>query len=238
MRISTLYQPSDYPQGKIISLDERASHYLLHVLRLKRGTVLRLFDGEGHFAEAKLVECQRKGVKVKIQHTYKQDNRSPLHLHLYQGVCRGEKMDLVVQKATELGVSIITPVLTQYAQAQRDKDRQHNRLQHWQQVMISAAEQSGRSHLPSLQPFISLADINVAVDTFILEPQSETAISKVALTQQAAIVVGPEGGFSEDEITHLKQHGCQTLSMGPRVLRSETAGLAAIAVMQSLVGDF
>lgn len=238
MRISTLYQPGQYPQGEIISLDERASHYLLHVLRLKRGTILRLFDGEGQFAEAKLVECQRKGVKVKVQQTYQQDNRSPLRIHLYQGVCRGEKMDWVVQKATELGVSTITPVLTQFAQAQRDKDRQQNRLQHWQQVIISAAEQSGCSHLPTLQPFIALADIKVEHDTFILQPQSQTALSAMTPKQQVSIVIGPEGGFSDDEIIHLKQQGCQALTIGPRVLRSETAGLAAIAVLQSVAGDF
>ena len=239
MRISKIYQAVDFEPGKTLKLDERATHYLLHVLRVKPNDELQLFDGKGHFADAVVAVCNRKEIVVNVQTVAEKNNESPLQIHLYQGYCRGEKMDLVMQKATELGVSHITPLITQRCQMQPDAKRQQNRLQHWQQVMISACEQSGRSHLPTLHPFIKLDDYSVTSHSLILQPDSATNLSEYAVIEgQVDILIGPEGGFSEDELSHLLNRDCQCVALGQRVLRSETAGLAAISVLQALAGDF
>lgn len=238
MRLSRIYQNSTFNVGETITLDERASHYLLHVLRIKIGYSLILFDGLGHSAEAIIQAFQKKTITVTIKKCFTEDVESPLKIHLYQGVCRGEKMDLVVQKAVELGVSAITPMMTERCQSSFDDKRRENRLEHWQNVMISACEQSGRSVLPTLNAFINLSDYATSQQAIVLHPEVSQKLSSCQVASACDLLIGPEGGFSDIEIEYLISKQVIPVSMGTRVLRSETAGLAAISVLQALAGDF
>ncbi len=251
MRLSRIYQNSLFNIGETITLDERASHYLLHVLRIKLGYSLILFDGLGHSAEAIVQAFQKKTITVIIKKCFTEDVESPLKIHLYQGVCRGEKMDLVVQKAVELGVSAITPMMTERCQSSFDDKRRENRLEHWQQVIISACEQSGRSVLPVLNGFMNFSDYKNSQQAIVLHPEASNKLSACKISSPLLfptgeegqrgfcdLLIGPEGGFSEFEIEYLISKQVTPVSMGARVLRSETAGLAAIAVLQALAGDF
>ena len=238
MRLSRIYQHTNLQAGAVVTLDERASHYLLHVLRVKVGYSLILFDGVGHSAEAVVNECNRKTVTVTIKTCFVEEVESPLKIHLYQGVCRGEKMDFVIQKAVELGVTAITPLLTERCQLSLDDKRRENRLEHWQQVIISACEQSGRSTLPVLHSFKNFSDYTASQQAIVLHPEARQTLSKISIQQSCDLLIGPEGGFTDPEIEHLTSNKVMPVSLGARVLRSETAGLAAVSVLQALAGDF
>lgn len=238
MRLSRIYQQIDLQPEALVTLDERASHYLLHVLRVKLGYSLILFDGLGHSAEAIVSECNRKTIAVTVKACFTEDMESPLKIHVYQGVCRGEKMDFVIQKAVELGVSAITPFMTERCQLSLDDKRRENRLEHWHQVIISACEQSGRSSLPVLNSFLNFSDYTRSEQAIVLQPESSQKLSTCQIGSACDLLIGPEGGFSDVEIEHLVSKQVMPVSLGARILRSETAGLAAVSVLQSLAGDF
>lgn len=238
MRLSRIYQNTTLQPGTTVILDQRASHYLLHVLRIKVGYSLILFDGQGHSANVKVQECNRKDVVVIIGDFFEENVESPLKIHLYQGVCRGEKMDFVIQKAVELGVSAITPLITERCQLSLDDKRRDNRLEHWQQVIISACEQSGRSILPTLNNFMNFSDYKPLQQAIVLHPEASQKLSVCQITQSCDLLIGSEGGFAEVEIDYLLLQYVTPVSLGARILRAETAGLAAMAVLQALKGDF
>ena len=238
MRLSRIYQNTDLQTGVTVTLDQRASHYLLHVLRVKVGYALILFDGLGRGAHVNIQACNKKDVVVTVSDCFEANVESPLKIHLYQGVCRGEKMDFVIQKAVELGVTAITPLLTERCQLSLDDKRRENRLEHWQQVIISACEQSGRSTLPTLNNFMNFSDYKNSQQALVLHPDSSQKLSACQIKKSCDLLIGPEGGFADVEIDHLLAQHVISVSLGARILRSETAGLAAIAVLQSLAGDF
>ena len=238
MRLSRIYQNTAFQAGSVLALDQRASHYLLHVLRVKVASPLVLFDGKGAVAYAKIDSYDRKVVSVHIDSCCAESVESPLNIHLYQGVCRGEKMDFVLQKSVELGVQTITPFVTERCQSRLDEKRQAKRLLHWQQVMISACEQSGRTYLPKLNPFLTVSDYSTSKLALVLHPEGSQSITSISNFTACDLLIGPEGGFTEDELTSLTKKNVKCVTMGPRILRAETAGLAAIAVLQSMAGDF
>jgi 16S rRNA (uracil1498-N3)-methyltransferase len=228
--------------GRTITLPEDASAHLLRVLRLGTGDTVWLFNGDGHDYEATLESASRRGAEARIVGRRVVDVEAPLHITLAQGIARGEKMDLVLQKATELGVRAFAPVVTERTEVKLDADRAGKRIAHWQGVVVAACAQSGRARLPSLaepQSLAAYAAAETAGLRLVLDPRGGVGLRDLPLSddRRIALVTGPEGGLSERDLATLKAAGFQGLRLGPRILRTETAGLAAIAALQVLHGD-
>jgi 16S rRNA (uracil1498-N3)-methyltransferase len=201
-----------------------------------------LFNGDGCNYSAQLESASKKQAQAKVVSISAPEKESVLSIHLCIAVSKGERMDFAIQKSVELGVSEITPLFTQRSVVKLDKDRLLKRMQHWRKAIIAACEQSGRCRLPVLNDATKLdrwIDTPLQGTSLILDPKSETAIG--SLKQPAYkinLLVGPEGGLSEAEITSTENCGFQGITLGPRILRTETAPLAAIASLQALWGDF
>lgn len=241
MRQSRIHTTQALSPGEIVELETQAGHYLTRVLRLSKGATVILFNGDGKDYPAEIVETRSQRVLVRIMDEQVAGNESPLKITLVQAVCRGERMDYALQKATELGVFCIQPLITRRVEVRLDASRQSKRMTHWQNVVISACEQSGRACIPGVRTPLSLPEwVTVAGQSpgLILDPLSDNKLSGVsAAGNSIAILIGPEGGFTDDEMELARQHGITAVSLGPRVLRTETAGPAAIAVLQSKLGD-
>lgn len=243
MSIARLYQPVALSPHQALTLDEKASHYLSHVLRAKPGDQLTLFNGLGGEYTAIVDRLDKKSVKVMVQSFIDREVESPIQIHLAQGIARGEKMDTIVQKSTELGVTSIIPLITERCNVRLDKDRETKRREHWQAVAVSACEQSGRNRVPEVvlpvdfQPWLSRANATLK---FILTPHVKEAMPPLNLESTSSILmlIGPEGGLSDHEVALAMMHGFIPLSLGPRILRTETASLAAMAALQWEYGDF
>jgi 16S rRNA (uracil1498-N3)-methyltransferase len=228
--------------GASLALPAQAGEHVARVLRLGAGDPLVLFNGDGHDYAATIIEAGKRQVSVSISARTAVASESPLPLVLAQAVARGEKMDLIVQKATELGVSAIVPLLTERSEVKLDADRAAKRLAHWRAVIASACEQSGRAVLPSIDAPQLLAAWLDRLDSGALRlallPDGSLRARELAPTLDGALlVVGPEGGLGERDVAALRAHGFQGLQLGPRILRTETAGLAALAALQALHGD-
>jgi len=240
MRVSRVYTDQPLAANREILLDERSSHYLLRVLRLKSGDALIMFNGDGHEYPAALEQVSKKQAKVKLREQLSPQRESPLHVELGQGVARGERMDFVLQKSVELGVSTITPLWTQRAQVRLEPRRLEKRMGHWRGVVQSACEQSGRVHIPALRAPSELdAWLAQPADglKLVLSPDAAQTLRDLRPATRVRLLVGPEGGLDEDEIDAARAHGFQTVRLGPRVLRTETAALAALTAVQLLWGD-
>ena len=228
--------------GRTITLPEDTSAHLLRVLRLGAGATVWLFNGDGHDYEATLLTASKRGAEAQIVGRREVAIEAPLHITLAQGIARGEKMDLVLQKATELGVAAFAPVVTERTEVKLDAERAGKRIAHWQGVIAAACEQSGRARLPSLAEPAALAAY-AATETaplkLVLDPRGGRGLRELPFVagERIALVTGPEGGLSERDLATLKAAGFEGLRLGPRILRTETAGLAAIAALQVLHGD-
>jgi 16S rRNA (uracil1498-N3)-methyltransferase len=201
---------------------------------------LQLFDGSGHEFRATLMEVGKKRVVVQIGESFAGQIESPLAIHLGQGLSRGERMDWAIQKATELGVTEITPIFSDRCEVRLKDERADKRLMHWRQVAISACEQCGRSRVPVIHPPVLLADWlkqTQAELKLVLHPVAEPLVSH-AKPATLAFLIGPEGGLSDAEVDQAKGAGFHAARLGPRVLRTETAPVVALAVAQQLWGDF
>ncbi|TAM60228.1 MAG: 16S rRNA (uracil(1498)-N(3))-methyltransferase [Rhodanobacter sp.] len=229
--------------GAELPLPAPAAEHATRVLRLVAGDPLTLFNGDGCDYSARILTLTRREVVVQVQARQVPDNESPLALTLAQGVARGEKMDLIVQKATELGVVRIVPLLTERAEVKLDAARAEKRLLHWRAVAASACEQSGRACLPEIHPALPLAAwldglVEDGALRLALLPQATQSARELRFTTAAGLlVVGPEGGLGERDVAALTLAGFGGLRLGPRILRTETAGLAALAALQALHGD-
>jgi 16S rRNA (uracil1498-N3)-methyltransferase len=229
--------------GDVFALPEATGNHLVRVLRLEVGEGCVLFNGDGHDYMAKLLSREKRGASVEIVGRHAVGNESPLRITLVQGIARGEKMDLILQKATELGVVAFAPASTDRTEVRLDAERSDKKMAHWRGVLASACEQCGRATLPALAAPRSLADA-VAADAnplrFLLDPEASDAIADLGLPRDAALTlaIGPEGGFSERDRAILKAGGFRGLRLGPRILRTETAGLAAIAALNAMYGDW
>lgn len=208
---------------------------------MSEGDAVSLFNGDGRDYSGVIYEVQRQGLFVRINGSELNGNESPLKITLVQAISRGERMDYSLQKATELGVFCIQPVTSHRVEVRLDKKRQAKRLAHWQAVVISACEQSGRAVVPEVKAPLSLREWLAVADAsqrLVLDPLAEIGMSSVPVTGNAvSVLVGPEGGFTGKELDDVKTMGITAVSLGPRVLRTETAGPAAIAVLQAAVGD-
>jgi 16S rRNA (uracil1498-N3)-methyltransferase len=243
MRIIRLYLAGDYPVvGQSLTLPDEARHYIATVLRARDGFSVTLFNGCGLVAQASL-QLGKKEASVRIESlTSDTSMESPLQLTLAQGISRGERMDISIQKATELGVSAIQPLFTQYCEVKlEDGDKTTKRMAHWQQVIVSACEQSGRTVLPLLHPPINFIDwLQTQPQGLVLDPYKGQRLRDLRATRFAdnqCLLVGPEGGLSEREVEQALAMGMTGVVLGARILRTETAGPAAIAALQSLFGD-
>ncbi|SEL72738.1 16S rRNA (uracil1498-N3)-methyltransferase [Pseudoxanthomonas sp. GM95] len=243
MRLTRVHVEASLSPGAQVSLPEDAAAHLSRVLRLREGDACVLFNGDGQDYDATLTSITKREVLAQISGARAIDNESPLHITLLQGIARGEKMDLILQKATELGVAAVLPVDSERSEVKLSGERLHKRLAHWRGVVVSACEQSGRARIPDVaepQPLLAAAAALPAdALRLLLDPQGTHALKTLAAptSRHVVIAIGPEGGWSPRDRQALESNGFQGLQLGPRVLRTETAGLAAIAAVQALLGD-
>ena len=227
--------------GATIAIDERLGHHLTRVLRLEADARVVLFNGDGNDYPS-VLGGGRQRLAARVESCLPGTPASPLVLTLAQGLCRGEKMDLILQKATELGVSAVQPLSTERSEVRLSGERESKRVAHWRQVLISACEQSGRSWVPELASPIPMSHWigapTLADSTrLMLDPTAELPIGQVPVTDKVVLAIGPEGGFSPKEREMLVRAGFVGARLGPRILRTETAGLTAISILQALHGD-
>lgn len=240
MRIPRFYCPQLGQSQSVLDLPDTVHRHAVQVLRLKPGALIRLFDGNGTEFEATLTQVERKRSQVQLQRQLESDAESPLDITLLQGISRGERMDFAIQKAVELGVKTIKPVVTERCNVQLSQERAEKRLRHWQGVLISACEQSGRAYLPELAPVTTLDESMAASRDelkLVLDPQASQSFHGLNQAKALTLLIGPEGGLSDTEIMQAKQAGFTAVQFGPRILRTETAATAALAVVQTLWGD-
>lgn len=241
MRQSRLYYSSPLQTGMVIDLDEDNAHYVRTVLRLKQTMPIILFNGLGNDYLGKIADVNRKTVRVMIEEEICRSVESNLKIYLGLGISRGDRMDFAVQKAVELGVTSITPIITERCVVQFQSEKKSQRWQHWQKIVHHAAEQSGRTILPTFKSIVVfhdwIADQNGL--RLFLDPQATATLTQ--LTPQnntVTLLTGPEGGFSSREREMAVAAGFIPVRLGARILRTETASLAALAAVQTLWGDF
>ncbi|HEY7871302.1 MAG TPA: 16S rRNA (uracil(1498)-N(3))-methyltransferase [Rudaea sp.] len=244
MRIPRIHVDHDLRPGREVLLPDQAGEHVARVLRLERGAPLILFNGDGYEFDASLASLAKHAVTAEIGHKRIVDRESGLSLTLVQAIARGEKMDWILQKATELGVARIVPVVTDRTEVKLDAERAERRMTHWRGVLASACEQCGRNRLPDLEPpqaldrWLSILGDAPALRLALL-PEGDITLRQFPQMENGAILaVGPEGGFTANDVALLTQAGFHGLRLGPRILRTETAGLAALAALQAMVGDF
>jgi 16S rRNA (uracil1498-N3)-methyltransferase len=241
MRIPRIYQPVDLSTGNLIELDKSAAHHLSRVLRLRQDDPVILFNGKGGEYHASL-HIEGKKVCAQPESFIDVERESPLDITLLQGISKGERMDISIQKAVELGAKKIVPVNCQRTVVNIKQERQDKKLQHWQGIIINACEQSGRNRVPELATPIKLIDGLKQQQPGLkitLDPEAGQPLHTLQPpSNQVTLLIGPEGGLTDAEIELSKQAGFQGIQLGPRVLRTETAALAAIAALQMQWGDF
>lgn len=240
MRISRVHTELPLREGTIVELPAAASHYISKVLRLGVNAELILFNGNSFEYSAKIKEVQKKSVLVEILNQLPAETESPLRTQLALGISKSERMDYAIQKSTELGVSEIIPLFTQTCEVKLSQERIQRRLNHWQQIAISASEQCGRVSVPRILTPLNLTawleDCDADIK-FICDHRSEQGIRADQACNKVALLIGPEGGFSPAELSQAQAAGFKAINMGPRVLRTETAPVAALSILQFLYGD-
>jgi 16S rRNA (uracil1498-N3)-methyltransferase len=225
-----------------ITLPDAVAHHLVRVLRSEAGTQFQLFNGQGGAFSAELIEAGKKSARARLLEFLPDERESPLHTHLGQVMSRGERMDYAIQKATELGVSAITPLTSERCELKlRGEERADKKLEHWRHVASSACEQCGRNRVPIINAPLSLGEWLQQVQAeqrFVLAPAVDGGPNATIKPASVALLIGPEGGLSEAEIAQALARAFKPWQLGPRVFRTETAPVAALAVLQTLYGDF
>jgi len=240
MRNPRIYHPDPLSANSRVALDDSAARHVARVLRLGVGAALRLFDGHGGEYPATITAVDKRSVEVELGNQDNVDVESPLHITLAQGISKGERMDYTIQKAVELGISRIAPLTTERSVVHLKGDRLEKKMAHWYGVIISACEQCGRNTVPQLLPIQTLSSwlaYDVIGSKLLLDHRAEESVSSLSLTSDVTLLIGPEGGLSGQEQKTAFAAGYQGLRLGPRVLRTETAALTALAALQSYWGD-
>lgn len=243
MRISRVFMPESLDTGSTVAVTDKALHYLTRVLRLTDDSPLIVFNGQGGEYDGVLVNVTKKKAAIRIVGFRPEDCESPLHIVLAQGLAKGEKMDWIVQKATELGVSEIVPLFTRYSDVKLNEERAERRQQHWQDIAISACEQCGRNRLPvihaptALDVWMSQLAPRMDDEQRLILNLAARSATLTAEPRRVTILIGPEGGFREDEFTQAEMAGFASWNLGPRVLRTETATVSAVSLVQARWGD-
>lgn len=240
MRTPRFYCPQLGQEQTMLDLSESVHRHAVQVLRLKSGALIRLFDGFGTEFEATLTLVEKRRSQAQLVNQINHHAESPLNISLIQAISRGERMDFAIQKAVELGVRTIVPVVTERCNVRLSQEREQKRLAHWQGVLIGACEQSGRAYLPELAEVTTLSEaLAAATDELklVLDPQANCGFHDLSKPSALTLLIGPEGGLSDAEIALAQQQGFTAVQFGPRILRTETAATAALAVVQTLWGD-
>jgi len=246
MRIPRIYQQSSLTVNETVQLSEDAFGHVVRVLRLSVGDSLILFNGEAASQfQAELVEVKKKHASVKITSEIAVSNESPLKIHLGQGISRGDRMDFTLQKSVELGVTTITPLFTERCGVKLSAERLAKKREQWQKIVVSACEQSGRCIVPEVKAPVFLQDwLDEQTNALKLNLHPKATHSIMTLpfefaenNHQARLLIGPEGGLSDEEISQANNADFHDVLLGPRVLRTETAALTAITALQCRFGD-
>jgi 16S rRNA (uracil1498-N3)-methyltransferase len=240
-----LYVPGALQPGRALALPPQQAHHAARVLRLKAGDAVTLFNGDGAEYAGIIGHAARERVTVEVASRTEVDREAPLAVTLAQAISSGERMDYTLQKAVELGAAAIQPLTSSRSVVKLDAERAERRLAHWRTVVAGACEQSGRNRIPPVAPVAALSDwlaqpASAGGDAvaLLLSPRSSIGLREVARPARAVLLVGPEGGFAADEESMATRAGYVAVRLGPRVLRTETAAVAALAAMHTLWGDF
>jgi len=241
LRLTRFYQDVNLEVGDTLALDDRASYHLVSVLRAKAGQKCTVFNGNGFEYLAEVLVLDGKHAKIEVLQKKPAKTESRLIVRIAQAVSKGERMDYMVQKATELGVSEIIPILGKRVIVKLDEKRWQKKLEHWRKIAISAAEQSFRIKIPRINQPVDFGEYVKATtieNRYIMDTEASTKFSELpSPNNEIAILIGPEGGFAKEEILLAKEHGFKQISLGPRVLRTETVAPVCLALTQSLWGD-
>ncbi|MDQ3186933.1 MAG: 16S rRNA (uracil(1498)-N(3))-methyltransferase [Pseudomonadota bacterium] len=255
MALPRFYCPEKITAGQTIELPPSVARHALRALRLEQGNELILFNGDGGEFQTVIVRIGKTGAAVVIERYLDIERESPLGVTLAQALCTSEKMDWIVQKGVEMGVSRIQPLVTKLSMVRLSGERAERRMKHWQQVAISACEQCGRNRIPQVLPLISLPgwlDVQISErknsnngvppnSCFVLSPRAKKGLGDFSgspVVTAITLLVGPEGGFTPEEEAAALLAGFIPLRLGERILRTESAALAAVAAMQTLWGDY
>jgi 16S rRNA (uracil1498-N3)-methyltransferase len=238
MRISRVFTAQSLQGNSETELTGDTAHYLGKVLRLAPGAALKLFNGDGHEYHAVINTITKQCIRVTLGDQLTPATESPLHTVLALGISRGERMDYAIQKSTELGVSVVVPLFTEHCEVKLQGERVDKRQQHWQQIAVSACEQCGRVKVPQILAPLSLGEWLPTANTalkLVLDHEEQGKLP-AARPEGVSLLIGPEGGLSSAEIAQAKAAGFAGLALGNRVLRTETAPVAALSVLQYLWG--
>lgn len=239
-----IYYPEIIHDENIL-LEGSGAHHLITVLRKKIGEEIILFDGDNAEYHTVINQIDKKRLWLTLKCKKNINRESPLSIHLIQAISKGDRMDWVVQKAVELGVARITPVITQHGAVKLDAERMAKKVEHWQNIAVSACEQCGRNYVPKIEAIVTFSDLFQekmleSSEKWILHPEQ----GKIPLSpplkkggNAITLLIGPEGGFSSEEVQKACSAGYQAMSLGPRILRTETAAITAIAILQAYQGD-
>lgn len=241
MRIPRIHQPGPLPAHGQLELTTAATHYVIRVLRLSVEQPLILFDGSGGECAVRIVDISKRKVRVQIEGFHDREVESPLSVTLLQGISKGERMDYTIQKATELGITRIIPLITERCNVRLDDARQEKKCEHWRSIAVSACEQCGRNRIPVIDlplPLLTALQDDQDDLRLVLDPQGGQSLASIHASPAAVrVLIGPEGGLSDTEMLIAERAGYQGVRLGPRILRTETAGLAALSLLQMKWGD-
>lgn len=241
MHITRIFTDVPLTINEVLELPEAAAHHIGTVLRMRPDQKVHVFNGRGGYFTASIAGVGKHTVSIVPLEFFQEERESNLNITLGQGISRGQHMDFTVQKAVELGVKKIVPLLSEFSNVRLDRERSEKRLAHWRAIIIHACEQSGRNRLPEIISPISLREWTAGTGSgrkMILAPLAGNTLKKMdSLERDIEILSGPEGGFSEDELKLAVRAGYEVVTLGPRVLRTETAAVAALTAIQVLWGD-
>jgi 16S rRNA (uracil1498-N3)-methyltransferase len=243
-RIPRLFFPGSITPGALLSLPDQAAHHAARVLRLGPGDTVRVFNGDGTEWDAQIVSSRKADVSVRVSDRHERDVEASLCVVLVQGISSRERMELTLQKAVELGVADIQPLETRRSVVRLRETRASRRVEHWQNLVIAACEQCGRNRVPVVHPIEALPDWLGAIGRsgaerrVMLAPGASQRLRDLAVPERVTLLAGPEGGLAPEEQELAIACGFQAVRLGPRILRTETAAMAAMAAMHALWGDF
>jgi 16S rRNA (uracil1498-N3)-methyltransferase len=241
MKLHRFYYPFSSSLDEIITITDEKAHYIRNVLRIKSGRNLRIFNHLNQEYKAQITFIDRKSVKIHLQEIIKPIKPSKLNITFVQSISKGERMDYTIQKATELGINTIQPITSEFGEVKLKDKRLEKKIKHWKNISISACEQSFRADIPRILNPMTIQEYTKSVHTGIfLEPNETPTIQTIAQNrwQKFDVVIGPEGGWSDDDLSLLQSSGLQGIQFGQRILRTETMAPAILAAIHSLWGDF